>query len=215
MATPLQYSELNIKTSLAVFLATQLIGQGYLVYWHRTDVLQTGTSSTDWWYQYSANRPTYQGNGTYAAKVAAAKGLVTMVDGIPAEPRFVTRLITDSSVGPADEVPVPAVSVELSGELPQDPYELGSTVMWRKRHLLLDIYVRDAFEQGKFKDWLAVWLQTDAAIAVAEYDTGSATPSIIGSVDVQQLRIDSARFVQGAQALTYQVMVNAFVSYVA
>src|SRR5690242_15772631 len=120
------WSESNIINSLSLYLAGQLLAAGFLVYWHERDALQINTSPTGWYLQYSQNYQTYLANSTFQAAHAAAVGIVTMVDSIPANPRFVKRLTSDASVGPADAITVPAVSIEVGPAIPVQNYELGT-----------------------------------------------------------------------------------------
>jgi len=213
MATPDKFSETNVVNSVALYLASKLIANGYLLYYHKRDVLQIADSPAGWYYQFSVNKAAILADPTVAAAVASAKGLVTVTDGLPAVPRFIQRLISDASIGPADVVSVPAVSVELSPVMLTESYELGARTKWRYRHLLVDSYVRTPDEQALFKDWLALWFEQDTFIAVHDHDAG--TLAEIGTVRLEQVRVDHDRLVTGPEATTYQVLANALTEYVA
>lgn len=210
MTAPELFSESNIVNTVAGYLAEQFITQNYLVYWHKRDAVQTDDG---WYYEWSINKTTYLADGTFAADVTAAVGMVSFVDGLPADPRFVTRLISDASIGPADEVPVPVVSIELSAEMHQENYELGTGVKWRTRHLILDGYGRTPYEQGKFKDWFALWFEKESVLDLENHDTGAG--AIVDQITFIQVRTDAARFLDKGNALTYQTLTNALIVYVA
>lgn len=210
--TPDKYSERNIVNSAALYLAAKLLAKGYLIYWHKVDALQISTAASGWYFQFTPNKAAYLADATVAAAVSGAKGVVTVVDGLPAVPRFITRLISDDSLGQDDAITVPAISVECSPVLLTSRYELGSTVKWRSRHLLVDAYVRDDDEQASFKDWFALWFEQDTVIDVYDHE-GSLDP--VGPLDLNQVRVDADRFADGAEATTYQVLAQAVAEYVA
>ncbi len=210
--TPDKYSERNIMNSVALYLAAKLLEKGYLVYYHKVDALQISDDPTGWYFEFTANKAAYLADPTVAAAITAAEGVVTIVDGLPAVPRFITRLISDESLGQDDAITVPAVSVECSPVLLTSRYELGSRLKWRNRHLIVDAYVRDDDEQASFKDWLALWFEQDTVIDVVDHE-GSMDP--VGPLDLDQVRVDSDRFVDGAEATTYQVLAQAVAEYVA
>jgi len=208
-----RFSESNVLNSVALYLASKLFAAGYLVYWHKRDAVQINTSSTGWYLTYSANRATYLADPTFAAAYAAAKGLVTFVDTIPAVPRFITRLTDDTSVGPADAVPVPAMAIALGAPVPLAQVEIGTKTKWRTRHLMIDSYTRTTDEQGLFKDALANWLDENTILAIADHDAG--TLAVVGSVEVLDSTVASARVVDRAEAVTYEVLLNARLEYAA
>jgi hypothetical protein len=211
--TPEKYSETNILNSLTLYLATKFLAAGFLIYWHARDAVQINTTSSGWYLQYSQNSSTYLADPTFAAAYAAAKGLVTFVDGIPAVPRFIVRLTSDQSIGPADAVPVPAVSVEIGASVPLANYELGSTTKWRSRHLVVDSYVRTPAEQKLFKDLLAQWFEPDLNLTVNDHDAG--TLAVVGTVEVLDTAIADARVPNQAEATTYEVLLNSRIEYIA
>lgn len=208
-----QWSETNILNSVALYITSQFIAQGYVIYYHRQDAMQINTSATGWYYQWSTNKAAILADSAFAAALSAGKGLLTVVEALPAEPRFVERLISDASVGAADEVPVPALAFSLTSEQFQDGYELGTKMKWRSRHLMVDSYTRDDREQGRIKDWLTWWLELNSIVDIADHDAGSQ--AAVGSVVVDQVRVDTDRFFEKGQAATYQVLANALLTYVA
>lgn len=213
MATPDKYSERNLKNSLATYLAAKFIGQGYLIYWHTTDVLQINTTGTGWYFSFAQNRATILALPAVVAAVSTAKGLLTVVEALPAEPRFITRLISEVSIGLADEVPVPALALNVSPALPTDNYEVGSKLKWRPRVLAVDMYARDGYELSRFSDWLALWLEEDTYVDVFDHDAGTA--ALVGPARLLKPRVDAARYLDTAEAVTYEVFGQAFVEYVA
>jgi hypothetical protein len=91
-------------------------------------------------------------------------------------------------------------------------FELGSKLKWRLRHLLVDSFQRTPEEQAQFKDWLALWLEQDTLVSVLDHESAMA---VVGQVELDQVRVDSDRFAQGAEATTYQVLAQAVAEYVA
>lgn len=205
-----RFSERNILNSLAVYLAPKLMELRYLIYWHARQAVQTPDGLyTDW----EANRETYMADPVFAAQWAGAQGLMTVVTGTSAVPRFVQRLIDDASVGPADVVTVPVISLELAGVLPTGNYEIGSTRKWRARHLIVDCYVRDEAEQAKVQDALSLWFDAELPLTVRDHDAGDL--SEVGLASVMDPVVLTTSFPQDAEATTYEVLLNARLIYVA
>lgn len=208
--TPAKFSESNIVNSLSLAMATQLLAAGYLVYWQYRDVVQTNAG---WYPQWSVNRTAYLADVTFAAAVAGAQGLMTVVTEIPAAPRFVVRLISDTSVGATGEISVPTCSVEVGSAIPTANYELGTPKKFRSRHLICDAYVRTVEEQRKLADLLAIWFDNDLTIDIVDHDAGTLAP--VGYVTVASSTVRTDTLTQGLEVTTYQAMLNARLVYVA
>jgi len=207
------YSEPNVVNSVALHLADRLLAADYLLYWHRADALQIGPTGADWRFNFSTNRGAILADPEVATAVAGAVGLVTIVQALPADPRFVVRLIDDESVGPADVVTVPAVSVEVAAPVPVMEYEIGTALKWRSRHLVVDASLRTPLEQGRFKDLLAAVFDKNVIVSITDHDAGDG--STVGDIMVADPNVASTTIVQGPDALTYQVLLNARLLYVA
>jgi hypothetical protein len=210
--TPAQFSTTNISNSIALYLAANFLAKGYLVYYHARDAVQINTTSTGWYRNWSQNKATYLAPGTFATAWAAAKGVVTFVEAFPAEPRYTQRLISDTSIGAAGEITLPAISIDVRPEGGQDNYELGTKLKWRHRHLILESYTRDLTEQVRFQDWFNLWFEQDTYLDIADHDAGTA--AAIGQIDIVQPSVDAERFPQSTDATLYQVLLNALMMYV-
>jgi hypothetical protein len=207
----LQFSESNIANSVALYVADQLLAANYLLYWQDRDLLQV--SPTAWYPEFSVHKATLLADPTVAAAIAAADGLLTVVQTLPALPRFVVRLIDDASVGDADVVPVPALAIELGPPVPLARYELGTPAKWRARHLVCDAYVRSAAEASRFKDLFARWFDPDTLLGIQDHDAGDLAE--VGTVMVQDATVASMTVPEAAEATTYEVLLNARLVYVA
>lgn len=212
MPTPADYSASNLLNSLATYVAGQLLASGYLIYWHAADALQINTSATGWYFGLTANRATILATPAVASAMSTAKGVWTIAEAFPAEPRFVARLISDDSLGQPDEVQTPVLVFDLSPERTQDPYELGTRVMWRYRALTVVAVVRQAHEQRWVADGFARWLQHQTSVDVVNHDAG--TLSTVGMTTLEDTRVDQGTFIDAADALTYQVVAGSIVTYV-
>jgi len=210
MQPPEKYSETNVLNSLSLYVATKLLAANYLLYWQYRDALQ---APSGWYPQWQANKLSYLVDVTLAAEVANAQGLLTIVGAIPAVPRYVTRLIDDTSVGPPDEVSVPTFSIEVGAAIPGPPYELGTKVRWRSRHLIIDSYARTEQESRRFKDFLALWFDADLLLQVVDHDAGDLAD--VGSLAVMDTSVHSATVLDGVEATTYEVLLHAGLIYVA
>lgn len=208
--TPELYSESNVANSLSTDLAGRLLAAGYLLYWEPQDAVQT---LSEWWLQFRVNEAAYLANPTFQARLAAAKGILTVAGTLPANPRFISRPTLDGSAPDADEVRVPAMIITLSAARPGRPYELGTTKKWRTRHLMVEAYVRNESELRLLKDLLALWMEPDRVVAIVNHDAG--TLAAIGDVHVTQSAVDSDLLFDGSEATTHQVVLNAMLQYTA
>lgn len=171
------FSERNILNSVATQLSENLLDAGYLVYWHALDAVQTpdgmyGTYSTDY--------ATHLADGTFAGRVNAALGMVTVTEGETASPRFPTRLTTAGEPTTAERVQVPTFGIEIGPEVPLTPYEHGSYLRWRVRPLTIEGRLRTRAELTWFTDKLAQWFDEDFPIVIEDHDNSSGEdPSIV------------------------------------
>jgi len=202
-------NEHNIGNSIALYLAGKLLTEGYVLYWHQIDAVQT----PDQWYpQYSINQSTYLVDATFAARIAAAKGLLTILPKKSAIPRWVQRPTNDGRVQPQESVPIPALSVTIGPMATIENYELGSTLKWRGRRLQIDGYARSTTEQSRLVDLLGAWLDQELMLDVLDHETGDLAP--VGTVEVCHVSLDTGFDFDEAEATTYEVLFNARLEYV-
>lgn len=210
MSTQSDFSTRNIENSVAVMLTRQLLTDGYLLYWLATD----GVETPDGFYgQYAANQAALASDVTFAARLAAAKGLLTIRGPLSASPAFVTRPSSSGRVGPQDEVPIPAIAVEIGGAAPTENYELGTRLKWRTRTLIVSAFARSLEEHDLFKDRLAEWLDEDVEVDVKDHEGGSL--AVLGSVRIVSPSTEGNIQVRGPQFTTYGVELIAHLEYVA
>lgn len=205
-----KYTTSNVSNSLATYFAERLLVAGYLVYWHHRDMVQT-TDGT--YYQYSTSYVTYLADPTFLSRYSAAKGIVTITDHVPAVPRHIIRPTTDGSVGPAESVTVPVLSIEIGDAVPLASYEAGSSLKWRTRHLVIDGYARSKDESARLADLLAVWFDEEVQRDVNDHDAG--TQAVVGPIRVADMRVDRADFLDEAEERRFEVLLNARLEYVA
>lgn len=208
MAPLKAYSETNLTSSLAVYLATQLLADGYLIYWHTIDAVQTPDA---WYYNWSTDASTRLADPTLAAQVAAAVGLLTIAGKPTAKPIFPVRHTLDGSVPSENEVAVPYLSVEVDAERPGDFSGLGDRVRERFRTLVIYGHARDDKEQSYLRDALVRWFDDAAFIPVQDYDAGTAT--VFDEVECQLPLADSATVNVEPEATRYEVILNTRLRY--
>lgn len=211
MSTPAKYSTTNVLNTISQLLATNFLADGYLIYWHARDSVQIDETASGWYPSFSQNRAAYAADSTFSTAVANAKGLVTLVSDLPAVPRFVIRLMSDASVGDPDEVPVPAIAIDVGAALSLSAYELGSKVKWRTRHLMLDAYVRSEAEAMQVQDLFAIWFEEECSIPIVDHDAG--TQAAVGAVIVLDPGVRALPNIHQGDALTYEVLLNARLVY--
>lgn len=204
------YNEFNIANSFATYLAGKVLEADYLIYWHETDMLQTSTQILA---NYSQTQETHLADLGFAAEVAAAKGLLTICDDLAAIPRFTTRLTNDGRVGGRDVVHVPAVSISIGPTVTLSPLEIGSLRKWRVRRLTIEGATRDEAEQESLLDLLGIWCDEDTTLAISNHSNSSLDS--VGNVIVRRPSSQAATIPTGAEAVTFQVLLNARLEYVA
>jgi hypothetical protein len=210
MTTQSDFSSRNVENSVAVALTRNLLALGYLIYWAQAD----GVETPDGFYgSYAANQAALQSDATFAARLAAAKGLLTVRGPLSASPAFVTRPSSSGTVGPQDEIPIPAVAVQVGGAAPTGNYELGSRLKWRARTLSISAFARSLEEHDLLKDALAEYLDEDVEIDVLDHDGGSL--AVLGSVRVVEPAVEDNIQVRGTQFTTYGLELTAHLEYVA
>lgn len=210
MSTPELYSETNVVHSLSTVIANDLLLAGYLVYWHAIQSVQTLDGVYANW---NDNYSVYISNPTFAGRWNSAKGLAMLTDHLPTEPRFVERPI--SVVGPISthEVLIPALSVEVGPAIEIANYELGSTLKWWNRHLVIEGYARNRTELAFFKDKLPIWFRGETTFDVVNHDAGSL--AAVGPVQSMDTVVDYEIVRAGPEQTTYHVICNARLEYIA
>lgn len=205
-----QYSENNIVNSIASVLASNLLSANYLVYWQARDGVQTPDG---FYYGWSTNYATYMADGTFLARITAAKGMVTLVEHIPASPTWILRPITTAGPIGQDQLVLPVLSVEVGPMLNVKNYELGSAKSWRSRHLVIDGYVRDQSEQKTFMDLLSIWFDNETFFSVQDHDAG--TLATVGDIETDKTQVDYAIQPIAVEPVTFQVICNSRLQYIA
>jgi hypothetical protein len=203
-------SERNVQNSVASFLASKLITAGYLVYWHQIDSVETPDGVYP---NYSTLQSTYLAIPGFMARVNLSKGLVTLTGNLSALPRFVTRPTSDGKVEGHDTVPTPALSVTVGPMVSDGDFELGSKLRWRSRHLMVQGFLRNDAEQQTFADVLAEWFDDHTIVEIRDHVAGSL--ALLDTFDLVAPRVAKDTDVDGAEAVTYEVLVNARLEYVA
>ena len=204
------YTKSNVSNTLATYLANKLLDAGYLIYWHKIDAVQT---STKWWFQYATNQATYLADPDFADEVEAAKGLLTLLGDKTAFPRYITRPTNSGVVKTQEAVPIPAIAIQVGDVVNDSNYEIGSSLKWRARPLVVEVFARDETEQGALSDYLAQWLDPDTHLDILNHDEGESTA--IGSVDIDELTLDSIIDRDESEVTTFEVVCHARLEFVA
>lgn len=203
------WSATNVFNSIATLLGAKMLAEGYLLYWHFQDGLET----PDGWYgEFSTRDTTLLQDATVAARVAAAKGLLTIRGPVTASPVFVVRPTISGAVDSQNEVNVPCLAIDVGAAFPVDPYELGTKVKWRRRRLTIQGFARTWFEMKLFEDRLSEWFDMDEELEVLNHDAG--TLASLGSVGVKDPSVEGDLEVPGSEPATFGVELNAHLEYV-
>lgn len=203
------FSETNIVNSVALVLAQRLLGYGYLLYWHATDVVQTPDG---FYYEYRTNQEAYAADPTFAARLTNAKGLFTLKGKTAANPEHPVRPTSDGIVSDAvSDIPIPSLAVEVGPQINGRAVEIGSPVRYRKRHLAIYGYARDEAEQSRLRDSLAAWFDESTWLEVQDHD--AQTLATVGMVEMVKVSTDSAVVIAESDATTYELILNARLEY--
>lgn len=207
-------NEHNVANTIALVIAQRLLDDGYLLYWHTADAVQTPTG---WLPNYSAQQAEYLADPTYAAQVAAAKGLFTILSKKSAISRWITRPTNSGEVQPQDAVPIPALAIHVGALVTGPNYQLGDrATKWRSRSLMIEAFARTDDEQAYLTDALTAWLAEDAPQDIHDHE--NAVPGeplqVVNTVEVESVSVDSFTDRDEAEATTYEVLYSARLSFV-
>lgn len=210
MSTPELYSAPNILNTLAAYISTELLDVDYLIGWQERNAVQTPDG---WYFDWDNNYTAYMVDSTFSARFTAAKGLVSIVDGFPTEPRFIERPIAVAGPLPQHEVSVPALSLEVSPAISTGFVELGSATQWWNRTLLIEGFFRTRAELRLFSDFMAVWLQETIPFTVLRHDDGSLDE--VGNLQFLDTVTETEVDITEAKQLVYHLVCNARLEYAA
>lgn len=210
MAVSTDFSTSNILNSLSLYLAGRALSAGLLLYWQASDALQISTNG--WYFQFSTNRSTILADPTVDAALDSCKGVLTVMEAFPAEPRFVQRLISESVPGDQHQVALPAVAIDVDAVAQFEPYELGTKVKYRWRPVMIEFAVRNAHEQRWVADRMESWFEPDTVIPIANHDDGSLV--VVGDVNVIRPRVEIGTYLDMSEVLTFQIVAGMWVIYV-
>lgn len=202
-------SETNVANSVATFVTGKLLADGYLIYWHQIDALQTPTA---WYPDYSVQQSVYRQDVAFNTLVQTASGILTVVGNTSAVPRVIARLPNDGTVPGPDTVAIPALSIAVGAPNAHTNYELGSTRKWRARRLSIDSLARDEAERGHLADRLAAWLDGETVITVLDHDSGTLAP--VGELYLSMPSVRTTTALDSAEAATFAATLNARLEYV-
>lgn len=223
-----RYSETNLANSAAQYLAGCLLGAGYLVYWPAADAVQT----PDGWYPaYRATAETYAtdpAHGAFQARLALARGILTLADGGAANPAYPVRQSVDGSMPLAPQLaeavatpsalglPELAVAVTLP---PPGRFEgLGSRRQQRFASVQVVGYARDLAEARWLAHRLRGWFDRSTVLEVVDHDAlppQGGTPAPVGPAEVLAAVAEHLAAPTGPEATTYEVLLTARLGFTA
>lgn len=207
-------NEHNIANTLAIYLASQLLDDGYLVYWHAIDAVQTPTG---WLAAYSTQQDSYLADLTYQAQLQAAKGLLTILPEKSAIERWITRPTNSGAVERQESVPIPALAITVGPLVSDANYQMGDRkTKWRSRTLIVEAYARDHNEQSHLADALQLWLDSDARFAINDHENAvEGQPlAVINDVEVNGASVDTFTDRDEAESTTFEVLYSARLTFV-
>lgn len=210
MSVPADYSTWNMESSLADHLATGLIAAGWLIYWYARDAVEVPGAFVypSWMSQHAI----YEADSTFAAALAASKGIITLRSAVPANPVFITRLTNDGLEGKYESVSLPTIALELMPERQIRLWELGTRMWLRSRRALLFGYVRNREEQVLVADALQGILEQERLVTIIEHVGG--TGSTIGDAILAQTEIDTDLVYDKSEAEALTVDVTLRLDYI-
>jgi hypothetical protein len=191
-----QYTTENLLVNISTAFADRLRAAGYDVFWHTT-------GSTD----------------AQTAGLPAAKGTVTIVPEIPANPTFITRLKdgdTHADLAP-EEIAVPVFTVSIE-DLPRKEkrHGIGRGAAFRYvREFEIDGLAADAFQHRELADLLFEWLgEGDVYLTILDYDADPENPPELRPVTVRWADVVKPELPSEDRNLRYYVGAKAGLEYI-
>lgn len=204
------YSETNLANSVATTLSGLLLASGYLVYWHDIDAVQTPDG---WYFEYSTKAPIYLADVTFGPRIAASRGLMTLTQSVAAYRRYSARPTSDGTVSGQDDLPVPMIVIEVGPLDSAELFEMGATLRFRTRPVLLYGTMRSPDELRWVLARMETWLSEGVYVEVRDHDSGSL--AVVGDVEVVGVSTERAEVPLGPDTLRYEFLHEARVEFVA
>jgi hypothetical protein len=151
MAT--DYTDLNIISSVARYLAEHLNSAGWAVYWQETNV----------------------------SSGVATNGEVTLLPEFPNEPNVLAR--PQNVTGhPQNKVVIPAFAIHVIPPQEASRTGLGEDEFYNKAVVVVDGFVIDRAQHLAFATLFREWFRTDTTVNMFDYETTPSAPSLISSL---------------------------------
>jgi hypothetical protein len=183
------YSTNNLFLSISVQLADMLRADGWNVYW-----------------QVSATTDTHTAGGQ-------AKGTISLVKKFPANPNYIITLNDEDPGTDEEAVVIPALTVVLGHPIKIRRYQVGSSIFWKERSLIIAGLVESEYQQPQLADLLQYWIDSDTKLEVWDYDTNPTAPPPLEDAWVEWARVESGETLDVPDAARYFVRVEAGVRY--
>jgi hypothetical protein len=203
-----QYTLSNLINSWSEPLSSALLTAGYLLYWLPTDSLQTPDGVYPGFY---GNQAAILADQAVAARLAAARGILTIRDDDFSFPQAPVRPNTDGSVAAPEDVPVPTMALAVAHGLNGQLLGLGSRERARYAEVLLLGLARDRGEQRFLVDLLRVVFDETQFMPVRDHDAG--TRALIGHAEVMRTEVASEQYPKQADSMVFEFTLSARLRY--
>ena len=203
-----QYSLSNLNNSVATYLTSQLLADGYLIYWRPLDALQTSAGLyRDW----STLQDSILLNPAVAAAYASSRGIISILDPDVAIPAVAARPTVDGTSQGPEQTPVPSMTIRVRHNLNGELMELGSRR--RERWAVLSIlgYGRDHLESIYLVDKLRLWFDALTDIPLRDHDSG--TQALVQQLEVHDPAVSSSIVPLAHEAQKYEIALSASLRY--
>lgn len=204
----LQYSTTNIANSLAEPVATELLAQGYLLYWKAADCLQT---QAGWYPEYFQQQDTIMRRSDVQAAFLASKGILTISNGDFSIPQLPTRPTSDGYISYIEDVPVPIVTLDVQHLTNGELVELGAKTKVRYASFLAFGLARDYPEQQWLMERLRTAFDSDQTLLVLDHDAG--TKAEVGPVEIVSSDVSTDIYPTNVDAMAFEFTLNARLRY--
>jgi len=170
-----QYTDLNLQTSVAIWLANSFTSANWKVYWQMTQVM-SGTGSI---------------------------GEVTIVPDFPNEPSIIVlppRVRNTTEI----LLPALAISI-FREPFMEARAGLGEDLFRQSMTARIDGYTVDQVQHMVFATMFRNWFRDGYLVGVYDFESNPTNPPFVGYLEIDRLAVDKVEFTEASESVRYYV----------